>query len=473
MGVNFSDHPMFKAGGFSAPNRFDADIYDCEIEGKLPSDIHGVFYRLQGDYQYVPPKNDWSTGFNGDGHLSGFFFKDGRVSYKGRVIQTPRLVAEKEQRRRLYGVYRNHYTDDPSVAKLNRTAANTHVYWHGGKLLVLKEDAPAFEVDPHTLEAKGAWDFYGKYKATSMSAHPKIDPVTGEMICYGYQAKGDLSNDIAIYTVGKDGHIKHEVWFKAPFVGMIHDIAITQKHIVVPVVAMVTSDERLRSREPMWEWNLTYPTMVAILPRDGEAKDVRWFKGPARQTLHFLNAVTKGDRIDMDTPVQVGGPAAKQWRWSFDLNSKDDVFKEEVLSETNGVLARMDDRYLSLPYKYGWAGHHDDSRPYDAKRADPAFKARTTNCIQRFETGSKNLSTYFGGDVHSLQEPCFVPRKNSKGEGDGYILTVASNYAEMESELHIVDAQRMEEGAIAKVILPFRLRSGLHTNWFGGTDLPV
>ena len=60
--------------------------------------------------------------------------------------------------------------------------------------------------------------------------------------------------------------------------------------------------------------------------------------------------------------------------------------------------------------------------------------------------------------MHSLQEPCFVPRKNSKGEGDGYVLTVASNYAEMESELHIVDAQRMEEGAICKVMLPFRLR---------------
>ena len=39
------------------------------------------------------------------------------------------------------------------------------------------------------------WDFHGKYKGTTMSAHPKIDYQTGEMIAYGYQAKGDLTDD--------------------------------------------------------------------------------------------------------------------------------------------------------------------------------------------------------------------------------------------------------------------------------------
>ena len=48
---------------------------------------------------------------------------------------------------------------------------------------------------------------------------------------------------------------------------------------------------------------------------------------------------------------------------------------------------------------------------------------------------------------------------------------IASNYAEMASELHIADAQRMEEGAVAVVKLPFRLRSGTHVNWFSADDL--
>jgi carotenoid cleavage dioxygenase len=68
--------------------------------------------------------------------------------------------------------------------------------------------------------------------------------------------------------------------------------------------------------------------------------------------------------------------------------------------------------------------------------------------------------------VVSLQKACFVPRKNAKGEGDGYVMAVASNYESTTSDLGIADAQRMEDGVIATVKLPFWLRSRAHGNWF-------
>jgi len=71
-----------------------------------------------------------------------------------------------------------------------------------------------------------------------------------------------------------------------------------------------------------------------------------------------------------------------------------------------------------------------------------------------------------------LQEAMFVPRKNSTGEGDGYVMAVASNYESTSSDLLIADAQRLEEGVIATVKLPFRLRSGTHTNWYAADVLP-
>jgi isoeugenol monooxygenase len=265
MAVDFRGHPMFP-GGFNSPTRFEGDVYDCEVYGRIPSDIEGTFYRMQCDFAYPPPKNDWVTGFNGDGHVSAFRFANGSVDYIGRYIKTDRLMAERKARRRLFGVYRNRFTDDPSVANINRSAANTHIYWHGGKMMVLKEDGLPWLVDPHSLDTQGTWDFYGKYKATSMSAHPKIDPITGAMIAYSYEAKGDLSDDIAVYTVDPKGHIYQEVWLKAPYVGMIHDIAITQKHIILPVVCRVTSLERLKSGEPMWKWDeVTQPWSESFL----------------------------------------------------------------------------------------------------------------------------------------------------------------------------------------------------------------
>ena len=473
MAVDFRGHPMFPATGFNAPTRFEADVYDCEVWGKVPSDIEGNFYRMQCDFQYRPPQNEWPTGFNGDGHVSRFYFKDGNVNFRSRYVQTQRLQAEREAHKRLFGVYRNHYTDDPSVAKLERSAANTHLYWHGGKLLVLKEDSLPWYVDPHTLETKGIWTFDGRYKATSMSAHPKIDPVTGEMIAYGYQAKGDLSNDIAVYTVNKHGVITNEVWFKSPYVGIMHDMALTQKHILIPLIARTTSEARLKSGEPMWAWDGNLPTMVAVLPRDGSAKDVRWFKGPARNTLHFLNAVDLPDgRIAMDLPTSSGERDPSQMRrWIFNMNSKKDSFDEEVVSTANGVLARMDDRYLSLPYKYCYVGNRDPNLPFDKARAGN-MGGFVTNQYLRVDVNTQKTNAFFVGPVQGLQESCFVPRKGSKREGDGYLLGIASNFESMSSDLVIVDAERLEEGAIATVKLPFRLRGGTHTNWFGADELP-
>ena len=473
MAVDFRGHPMFPATGFNAPTRFEADVYDCEVWGKVPTDIEGNFYRMQCDFQYRPPQNEWPTGFNGDGHVSRFHIKDGNVNFRSRYVQTQRLQAEREAHKRLFGVYRNHYTDDASVAKLERSAANTHLYWHGGKLLVLKEDSLPWYIDPHTLETKGIWTFDGRYKATSMSAHPKIDPVTGEMICYGYQARGDLSNDVAVYTVNKHGVVTNEVWFKAPYVGIMHDMAITQKYIVIPLVARTTSEARLKSGEPMWQWNGDLPTMVAVLPRDGSAKDVRWFKGPARNTLHFLNAVDLPDgRIAMDLPTSSGERDPSQMRrWTFNMNSRKDSFDEEVVSTANGVLARMDDRYLSLPYKYCYVGNRDPNQPFDKARAGN-MGGFVTNQYLKVDVNTKQTSAYFVGPVQGLQESCFVPRRGSRREGDGYLLGIASNFESMSSDLVIVDAERLEEGAVATVKLPFRLRGGTHTNWFSADELP-
>ena len=227
MSVDFSGHPLFSGGGFNRPTRFEAEVFDCEVEGRIPSDLNGSFYRLQCDFAYRPPDNEWMSGFNGDGHVSLFRFSGGHVDYRGKYVKTERLMAERAARRRLFGVYRNALTDDPSVAGMNRGAANTHIYWHGGKMMVLKEDSHPYLIDPHTLDTLGPWDFGGKLTSASFASHPKVDPLTGVMIAYAYQAKGDLTDDIAVYTIDPAGRVVREVWLKSPYIGIVHDIAIT------------------------------------------------------------------------------------------------------------------------------------------------------------------------------------------------------------------------------------------------------
>ncbi len=93
------------------------------------------------------------------------------------------------------------------------------------------------------------------------------------------------------------------------------------------------------------------------------------------------------------------------------------------------------------------------------------------NSYGRFDVKTGAVDKYFAGPTHSLQEVSFVPRKG--GEGSGYLVGVASNYAENRSELVIADAEHLGDRDVARVILPFRLSSQVHGVWAGADELPL
>ena len=95
-----------------------------------------------------------------------------------------------------------------------------------------------------------------------------------------------------------------------------------------------------------------------------------------------------------------------------------------------------------------------------------------TNSYGRFDLATGKVESFFAGPTHNLQELSFVPRGRGE-EGDGYLVGVANNYAEMRSELVVVDAQRPADGEVARVILPFRLNSQVHGVWASAGELPL
>ena len=139
-----------------------------------------------------------------DGYISMFRIRNGRADFRGRWVETERLRRLREAGRQLYGYYRNPFTDDPAVrdpAHPNRrTVANTAPVVHGGKLFALKEDGLPHQIDPNTLETIGPWDFNGGWKSQTFTAHPKLDPVSGDMIAYGNEADGLASDALWIFS---------------------------------------------------------------------------------------------------------------------------------------------------------------------------------------------------------------------------------------------------------------------------------
>ena len=487
--VDFTDGPA--PAGFFSPERFEADVFDCEVEGNIPENIDGTFVRVGGSWFY-PGKNGYSNPFSPEGYVSAFRINNGIVDYRGKYVRTPRFLNNLAERKQLYGRYRNPYTSDPGYQKPDQpflgTVANTAPIAHGGKMFALKEDAQPYELDPNTLETLGAWDFDGQYQSQTFSAHPKIDPISGDMVTFGYEASGLLTNDIWIYTINPEGQVVHDVRIQAPYVSAIHDFAITQEHIIIPVFGWVTSEEQLREGRDHWLNDPDAPSYWGILPRFGEASDVRWFKGPPLNIVHTLNAWTDGNKVILEAPIADGCPFpwientdGTPWnpqtagftirRLIFDLDSTGDSYEEEVFFGGRQFtdLARIDDRYISVPSRYIWSGWHDPDQPFDAERAGTV--GNVMNSYFRLDSQTGEMRSFFAGPTHSLQEVSFIPASADASEGEGYLVGTANNYADMRTELVVVDAEAMEE--LGRVYLPFRSTAQVHGRWFGAHELDL
>jgi carotenoid cleavage dioxygenase-like enzyme len=206
----------------------------------------------------------------------------GGHSLQWRWFSISRFRAEKKARRALLGKYRNPYTDNEMVKGIIRTASNTNVIFWRGVLLAMKEDGPPFALDPVTLETIGRYDFDGQVSSPTFTAHPKFDPDTGEMVCYGYEAGGngyDASCDIVVYTIDKDGKKTEECWYKAPFCGMIHDCAITKNYLILPLTPIKANHDRLKRGGNHFAWDPKEDQWYGIVPRrHGKPEDIVWLR---------------------------------------------------------------------------------------------------------------------------------------------------------------------------------------------------
>ena len=270
MSVRFPDEPGFQ--GRFAPVRLEGDIRGVEVtQGEIPASLRGTFYRVGADPAW-PPFVDRDFYFNADGMVAMFRFENGYCDFRSRYVRTPRFEAERAARRSLFGAYRNPFTDDPSVAGLSRGLANTNVYWHGGRLLASKEDSAPVQIDPDTLDTVGEFSWDGDLSSQTATAHPKVDPRTGELVFFGYMAKGEATRDIAYYEADASGRIVHEAWFEAPYSSMVHDWAVTENFVVFPVIPLTASPERLKAGGPLYVWDGSEDVYLGVVPRKGNRR---------------------------------------------------------------------------------------------------------------------------------------------------------------------------------------------------------
>ena len=450
----------FLAGNF-APVRSEDD-FDLEVTGEIPAGLRGAFYRNGPNPQFAP-RGDYHW-FAGDGMIHGFFVEDGRVRYRNRFVRTPKWQVENAAGEALFGGFGNPMTTDPSVLGKDSGVANTNIVWHAGKLLALEEGHKPTQMDPLTLETIGYADQYGG----RVTAHPKIDPETGEMVWFAYSV-GDMpfTKTVSYGVTDASGKVVRRDDFEAPFSSMVHDFLVTRRHALFPILPLTGDLQRVMSGGPAYAWEPDKGSHIGVLQRDADVSAMRWFETDACYVFHPMNAWEDGSKIYADvmeypeaplfprtdgTPTSPAG--ARLVRWTFDLADNSNGVKREQLDDLAGEFPRFDERYAGLGYRHGWfAGN--------TRRA--GIVQFDTIAHIDLATGRRADWLFEAGD--SPGEPIFVPRSPTAEEGDGWVIAAVYRGAEDRSDFVVFDAQAIDAGPIGVAKAPRRVPYGFHGNW--------
>jgi carotenoid cleavage dioxygenase len=452
------------------PITMESDAYFLPVRGELPKELNGSLYRNGPNPQFESPGSHW---FVGDGMLHAFTIENGKASYRNRWVRTPKWLAEHDAGRALFNGWGTLKGDAPPSTKRDGGSANTNVIWHGGRLLALEEAHPPTEIDPRTLATRGYCDF-SRAIVGPFTAHPKIDPKTGDMIFFGYNAKGAFTNAMSFGSIARDGVVTRFEYFDTPYASMAHDFIVTENYILFPILPLTGSMERAQSGRPPYAWEPDKGAYVGVLRRGAPVSDIRWFRGESCYVFHVMNAWEEGERIIAEVmqfeepplfPHPDGSPTdpeksrAKLCRWTFDLSANTDVFQRLYLDDLSGEFPRIDDRWAGLSSRHGW---------YACASAGNAHKF--FNGIAHIERSGKR-KTYFLPDGDGTSEPVFVPRDADAREGEGWLLSVIWRGAENRSDLAVFNATEIERGPVALVELSHRVPFGFHGNWVNAVSM--
>lgn len=450
--------------GNLGPVSEERDAANLRVLGELPRGLNGTLFRNGPNPQFPPADPLRDHWFAGDGMIHAFTIEDGQASYRNRWVRTPKFLAERAAGRSLGAGFAMPVTS--SEAPANMGVANTNIVWHAGRLLALEEAHLPVELDRATLATHGEQNFGGALDGR-FTAHPKIDPVTGEMVFFGYSANGPFSPGMTYGTFGPDGRVTRRERFEAPYASMVHDFAVTERHVLFPVLPLSGSLPRARAGQSPYAWEPELGAYIGLIRRDQGVASLRWFRAETCFVFHVLNAWDDGGRIVADVMEYKAAPlfpradgdnsrpqhaGARLTRWMLDPDAGTDAFSRVRLDDMDGEFPRLDERRAGLPNRFGsfvgisQAGHGLDTLVW----LDLVSGRRAAYTVPR-------------GD--GLSEAVFVPRTADAPEGDGWLLAVAWRGEERRSDLLVLDTDAIDRGPVATVELTHRVPSGFHGNW--------
>ena len=433
-----------------APVTKELEAFDLEVTaGAIPPALTGLYVRNGSN----PKSGDSSHWFFGDGMVHGVRLEGGKAAwYRNRYVHTS-----------LYDAGTG-FGGAPPGGGSNQ--ANVSVISHAGRLLTSGEVGFPYELSPDDLSTKGVYDFGGKL-TTAFTAHPKIDPATGNLHFFGY---GFTAPFLTYHVADAGGRLIQSMEVPVRAATMIHDFAITDRDAVfweLPV--LFDLDDAIKwTQKPdsgvfPYRWAPDYGARIGVMPLGGPASAIEWFEIEPCYVFHGVNAYRDGGRVVLDVcrltsmfaPGQQFGGDLSLRRWTIDTARR--AVRDDVIESHNpGELPSRDPRRVGREHRYG-------------------YFVQTRNTPDTVEFGGLIKRDYRTGDVEVWDpgrsqhagEWLFVPGDSSTEEDAGYLLTYLYDARRDASELVVVDATAVAAGPVARVSIPQRVPYGFHATWVG------
>jgi carotenoid cleavage dioxygenase-like enzyme len=441
-------HPLLT--GVHEPMSEELTLHDLAVEGEIPSALDGRYVRI-GPNPAAPDPRSYHF-FTGDGMLHGIRIEDGRAVW-----------------------YRNRWIRSEEVAKVRGGPAapgprhvfdtvNTSVLHHAGSGWALVEAGSTPVRFDEELAAQRYDDFGGTLPG-SFTAHPRRDPATGELHAICYEAVDPKR--VRYNVVDAAGRVRRSVTIPVAHGPLIHDCAITGRYVIILDLPLTLSMRVVLAGYGFpYRWNPNHPARIGLLPRDGEADDIRWIAINPCFVFHNANAYDLPDgRVALDVIAydrmfadENDGPDENPRgleRWTIDAVAG--TVEHRTIDPAPQELPVIDNRRTGLPYRYAYALGLPERMTETLVGEAPLIK-------HDLEQGSRTTHAFGPGRIPG--EFVFVPASPDGAEDEGWLIGLVIEGDGASTALEILDARDIAAPPIATVRIPHRVPPGIHGAWF-------
>ncbi|KAG2298656.1 hypothetical protein Bca4012_010123 [Brassica carinata] len=482
--------PLHCLSGNFAPLREETPpVKDLPVHGFLPECLNGIFLRVGPNPKFDPLAGyHW---FDGDGMIHGVRIKDGKATYVSRFVKTSRLKQEEffgDAKLMKIGDLKGFFGLLMTIMQQLRInlkvlddsygngTANTSLIYHNGKLLALHEADKPYVIkvlEDGDLQTLGIND-YDKRLTHSFTAHPKVDPVTGEMFTFGYS---HIPPYLTYRVISKDGIMHDPVPITISQPMMMHDFAITENYTIFMDLPMhFKPEEMVKEKKTVYSFDPTKKARFGVLPR--YAQDdlrIRWFELPNCFIFHNANAWEEDDEVVLITcrlenpnlDMVSGNVEEILESYSGDLyemrfNMKTGSASQKKLSASSNYFPRINECYSGKKnrYVYGYGTFLDGiSKVTGIIKFDLHAEAEAGKSMLQVRGNIKGIYKLGQGIYGS--DAIYVPRESAE-EDNGYLIFFVHDENTGKSCVHVIDARRMSVEPVAIVELPHRVPYGFH-----------